>query len=217
MLKWVWHLDRLLRGEATNVEALRGGDLRVPVFGLAVVIDLLGIVYGACMGLFSITGSGSGQPMQIAASMLKVPALFLLTLIVTFPSLYVFNALVGSRLRFGPTLRLLVASIAVMLAVLSSIGPIVAFFSLSSTSYSFMVLLNVAVFAIAGVLGLGFLLQTLQRMTIAGMLDLLPPVEAKAEPATESAEGAQTSPLDRAEGRETLPRVRIVFRIWLLV
>jgi hypothetical protein len=48
-----------------------------------------------------------------------------------------------------------VASIAVMLAVLSSIGPIVAFFSLSSTSYSFMVLLNVAVFAIAGILGSG--------------------------------------------------------------
>ena len=214
MLKWVWHLDRLLRGEATNVEALRGGDLRVPVFGLAVVIDLLGIVYGACMGLFSITGSGSGQPMQIAASMLKVPALFLLTLIVTFPSLYVFNALVGSRLRFGPTLRLLVASIAVMLAVLSSIGPIVAFFSLSSTSYSFMVLLNVAVFAIAGILGLGFLLQTLQRMTIASVLDVLPPDPPRPSAATDE---SQPSPLDQLENRQTLPRMRSVFRIWLLV
>jgi hypothetical protein len=39
--------------------------------------------------------------MQIPASMLKVPALFLLTLIVTLPSLYVFNALVGSRLTMA--------------------------------------------------------------------------------------------------------------------
>ena len=45
--------------------------------------------------------------------MLKVPALFLLTLIVTMPSLYVFNALVGSRLTFLSVLRLLVASLAV--------------------------------------------------------------------------------------------------------
>jgi hypothetical protein len=165
------------------------------------------------MGLFSLTGGGSHQPMQIVASMLKVPALFLLTLLVTFPSLYVFNALVGSRLRFVPTLRLLVASIAVMMAVLSSIGPIVAFFSLSSTSYPFMVLLNVAVFGIAGILGLGFLLQTLQRMTMASVLDALPPDR----PPSEDADASQPSPLDRAQNGQTMPRVRSVFRIWLLV
>ena len=39
--------------------------------------------------------------MQVLASMVKVPLLFYLTLLVTLPSLYVFNALVGSRLRAG--------------------------------------------------------------------------------------------------------------------
>ena len=105
--------------------------------------------------------------MQIPASMLKVPALFLLTLVITFPSLYVFNALVGSRLKFLATLRLLIGSMAVMLAVLSSIGPIVAFFSISTTSYPFMVLLNVVVFALSGFLGLGFLLKTLRKLAYA--------------------------------------------------
>ena len=37
--------------------------------------------------------------MQWLATTLKVPALLFLTLAVTFPSLYVFNALVGSRLN----------------------------------------------------------------------------------------------------------------------
>ena len=45
--------------------------------------------------------------MQMLATILKVPLLFLLTLIVTFPSLYVFSALSGSRLSAGATLRLL--------------------------------------------------------------------------------------------------------------
>lgn len=173
MLTWLKELDRILRGEATRVSVLRGGTIDVPAGGLVVLIVLLGFIYGLCMGSFAVTGSGSGAVMQIPAAMLKVPALFLLTLLVTFPSLYVFNALVGSRLSLPSLLRLLVAAIAVMLAVLASLGPIVAFFGVSTTSpspggaYSFMLLLNVAVFAVSGLLGLGFLLQTLHRLTVA--------------------------------------------------
>ncbi|NQU23984.1 MAG: hypothetical protein HQ567_22100, partial [Candidatus Nealsonbacteria bacterium] len=62
---------------------------------------------------------------------------------------------------------LLVAAIGVNLAVLASLGPIVAFFSVCTDSYPFMVLLNVAVFALSGGLGLTFLLQTLHRLSVA--------------------------------------------------
>src|SRR3982750_4834442 len=94
------HLDRLLRGEATGLDSLRTGKLDIPVFGLSFVMVILGMIYGICMGLFAVTGSGNNSVMQIFASMVKVPALFFLTLLVTFPSLYVFNALVGSQLTF---------------------------------------------------------------------------------------------------------------------
>src|SRR5882672_5518706 len=116
MWNWIKQLDRLLRGEATSLPVLRAGGLDVPVVGLAVVIDMLGIIYGMCMGLFAVTGSGSGKWMQIPASMVKVPALFLLTLLVTLPSLYVFNALMGSRLTLLPFLRLMVAAESVTVA-----------------------------------------------------------------------------------------------------
>jgi hypothetical protein len=183
MIAWVKQLDRLLRGDVTRVSALQGGRVDVPVDGLIVLIIVLGIIYGICMGVFALTGSGSGEAMQIVASMLKVPALFLLTLIVTFPSLYVFNALVGSRLGFRAVLELLIAALAVMLAVLASLGPIVAFFSISTTSYPFMILLNVVVFAAAGLLGLSFLLQTLHRLTvIAAGPPALPTPQHQAQP-----------------------------------
>jgi hypothetical protein len=213
MISWIRPLDSLLRGDATRIDQLHDGELRVPILGLAVVIDVLGLIYGACMGVFSLTKSGSHASMQIPASMLKVPALFLLTLIITFPSLYVFNALMGSRLRFLATLRLLIASMAVMLAILSSIGPIVAFFSISTTSYSFMVLLNVAVFGVAGILGLSFLLQTLHRISIA-QDDLPPPIPGD-NMVTEVT--VPPSAVTRFDGREIRPPVRAVFRIWLVV
>ncbi|MBC8105082.1 MAG: hypothetical protein H7Z14_00705 [Anaerolineae bacterium] len=212
MITWIRQLDSLLRGESTRIDQLRDGELRVPILGLAVVIDVLGLIYGACMGVFSLTKSGSHASMQIPASMLKVPALFLLTLIITFPSLYVFNALMGSRLRFLATLRLLIASMAVMLAILSSIGPIVAFFSISTTSYSFMVLLNVAVFGIAGILGLSFLLQTLHRISIA-QEEIPPPIPSESS----ATEPMLPNPIERFDVREVRPPVKMVFRIWLVV
>src|SRR5215204_5580937 len=170
-------LDRILKGESTRVADLRRGSLDVPLAGLSVVILLLGAFYGACMGAYAIIARHGESTavmgyQQLGASAVKVPALFFLTLVVTFPSLYVFNALVGSRLSLGALLRLLVAALGVTLAVLASFGTIVVFFSLSSTSYAFMVLLNVAAFAVAGLLGMGFLLQTLHRLSQAQVLAL---------------------------------------------
>ena len=211
-------LDRILRGDTTRLPELRGGRIEIPASGLAGVLTLLGVFYGACMGAFAITGSGNNDWRQIIASAIKVPALFLLTLAVTFPSLYVFNALVGSRLRAESLLRLLAAAMAVMMAVLASMGTIVLFFSFSTTSYPFMVLLNVAVFAIAGFLGLSFLLQTLHRISVAeeqARVESLerPPALPSPLPDATAAPGA----LQKMEGHVLGAHVKGVFRIWVIV
>src|SRR5688572_11826866 len=237
MMNALWQLDRILRGDATRLSELRGGRIEIPAAGLAGVLTVLGLFYGACMGAFAITGSGHGDARQILASAIKVPALFLFTLAVTFPSLYVFNALVGSRLKAESLLRLLAAAMAVMMAVLASMGTIVLFFSFSTTSYPFMVLLNVLVFTISGFLGLSFLLQTLHRISVAedqARLDtlerssptrpppLLPePLPPSAEPyqpvAPSTAAPRLPGALDRMEGHVLGPHVRTVFRIWIIV
>ena len=111
MLHWFKQLDRILRGEATRLSALRAGTIDLSVPGLVIVLVILGLLYGLCMGLFSIIASGGRNYEQLAATTIKVPSLFFLTLLITFPSLYVFNALVGSRLSINSVLRLLIAAI----------------------------------------------------------------------------------------------------------
>jgi hypothetical protein len=181
MIRWIRALDRILKGEATRLPALQGGRLDVPLRGLSFVILLLGAIYGVCMGVFAVVARWKTPTIamgfeQLAASAAKVPALFFLTLLVTFPSLYVFNALVGSRLTFMTVMRLLIATLGVMLAVLASFGTIIVFFSVCTTSYPFMVMLNVIMFAAAGFLGLGFLLQTLHRLSmVQAMAHFTPP------------------------------------------
>ncbi len=144
---------------------MREQSLQVPLAGLSLLILALALFYGCCMGMYPAFRIDDPSPGRWLACTLKIPALFVLTLCVTFPSLYVVNALVGSRLRLLAVLQLLVAALGVNLAVLASTGPIVAFFSFSTTNCPFMVLLNVLVFAVSGLLGMAFLLQTLHRMS----------------------------------------------------
>jgi hypothetical protein len=227
MLTWLRALDRILRGETTSLPALQQNGLNVPIWGLLILIDALGLLYGLCMGVFDLTAGTPDACKQTVSCMLKVPALFLLTLLVTTPSLYVFNAMVGSRLYFGSMIRLLIAALAVMLAVLASIGPIVAFFSFTTTSYPFMILLNVLIFSVAGCLGMSFLLQSLHRMTVFQAFDQL---EAAVEPLpTATVEQTRSSdwkspdspapmgPLDRLPNRAPIRSVRLIFQIWVIV
>ncbi len=210
---WFAELGRLLGGELTGIPSLRERGLGISPLRLSACIIVLAMSYGVCMGTFAVFGVRGPSPLQVVASMIKVPLLFYLTLLVTLPSLYVFNALVGSRLSLAGVLRLLIASLGVNVAVLASLGPIVAFFSVCTTSYPWMVLLNVVVFAIAGLFGLRFLLQTLHRLNVAG--SARPPEVPSASETWAEAEPA--GPLEPVRDRAVPVQVQTVFRIWVIV
>jgi hypothetical protein len=236
MRDYLLHLDRLLRGDATRPDQLRDGRVKLDARGIALVIALLGAIYGLCMGSYSLlkavpqtVDDPYGRYLQVLATTVKVPALFFRTLIVTCPSLYVFNALVGSRLTLRSVLNLLLASLAVNLAVLASLGPIVLFFSASTKSYSFIQLLNVAAFTVAGVLGLMFLLQTLHRLTTA-----IVRMDSSSQERPSAADDAERqisdaivvdvapvrpepSAIDMPDGETLAQHTRLVFGCWVFV
>lgn len=228
MWKWIKQLDGILRGDATRLPALREGRIDMPVGGVMIVAIGLAVVYGICMGAFAVIRAAwpeSGVTVemedafkQMLASAVKLPLLFCLTLVVTFPSLYVFNALVGSRLSTLSVARLLVAMIAVMMAVLASLGPIVVFFAVSTTSYPFMKLLNVAMAAIAGILGLAFLLRTLSRLAMVQDAIDFPPSESvtEGEDKAKADEQKNSSALDQIDSNAN-QNASAVFKIWVLV
>lgn len=171
VVNWIRQLDELLRGERVRGELLLKGhiDLRLRTF--VPIAVALGAVYGFFMGWYALFGRDTAAIQQLVASTVKLPALFLLTLCVTFPSLYVFNALVGCRMSFPATIRVLVGAIVVNLAVAASLGPILAFFTVSTRSYVFIVLLNVALLGVGGLVSLSFLLKALQGLARSRAFD----------------------------------------------
>lgn len=201
MLEGIRQVDRLLRGSYTKREDLAAGKLQVPVRTLVVAGLVLGALYGVFMGLYAVLRPGSPSFGQLVATTFKVPLLFLLTLLVTFPSLYVFSALSGSRLGTQDTLKLLLAAVAVDTAVLASFGPVTGFFTLSTDSYAFMIVLNVGMFTIAGGVGLLFLWRALVHL-----------FRSMDEP------GEEKTPEEAAGGRHHASnRPRMVLGIWTAI
>lgn len=197
-------MDRILRGEPLRDPAA----VKFALGPLVALNVLLAATYGACLGTFALLGRDEPEWRQVVASAFKVPLLFVVTLVVTLPSLYVFAALLGSRFRLIDLLRVVAAGTSVIVALLASFGPIVAFFAVSSTSYSFILLLNVTVFAVAG----GFGVSYLYRAAVAASV---PPPEI-AEPEPE--EGEPTNYPSRLRA-ERLPEggVGKLFLVWVVV
>jgi hypothetical protein len=108
----------------------------------------------ACYG--AVLGASSGFA-QALSSAIKLPLLFLATLAICLPTLYLFNLLFGARLSVMQAVALIMVSIAVTSVLTLAFAPISLFFLISAHSYAFFKLLNVCILVLAAVIGLRFL------------------------------------------------------------
>jgi hypothetical protein len=107
-------------------------------------------VYGAVLGFYN-------SPLQAAVSMLKLPILFLVTLAICLPTLYLFNLVFGAKLSVAQSLSLVMTAITVMSTLALAFAPISLFFLITAPNYSFFKLLNVAILMLSALVGLKFL------------------------------------------------------------
>ncbi len=152
------YLDALLR---RNAGPLDTGARRISSRRLLLAVLGLGAVTGFAMSLYGLRWGTQYGAFHVAAVMVKVPALLLLTLVVTCPSLYVFSALARTELSFRETMRLLLAASALCCLVLASLAPITAFFTFGTRSHTFLQLLNAVFFAVAGGIALRYVVKEL--------------------------------------------------------
>jgi hypothetical protein len=133
----------------------------------------------ACYGL--VMGS-SHSLWQSLASALKLPILFLLTLAICLPTLYLFNLLCGGRLSARQALALVLAAITVTATLTLAFAPITLFFMVTAQSYPFFILLNTAILLLTGSVGLSFLVSGMNSMNMQARAEQIAPAEQTAEP-----------------------------------
>ena len=128
----------------------------------------------ACYGL--VMGS-SHSLWQALASAFKLPVLFLMTLAICLPTLYLFNLLCGGRLSARQALALVLSAITVTAALTLAFAPITLFFMVTAQSYPFFILLNTAILLLTGSVGLSFLISGMRSMNAQARAEQDAPAE----------------------------------------
>ncbi len=150
-IKYFTVLISLLRDRQIFLEEIRQG-VRIPnkIFSLLICSSIFLAIYGGIIGIYH-------SWMQALASAVKLPALYLITLLICLPTLYFANIIFGSKRTLGQHLALVLTAVALTSVLLFSFAPISLFFLLSTNSYQFLILLNVIIFALTGFIGISFL------------------------------------------------------------
>lgn len=111
------------------------------------VILIFSAVYGGIMGFYA-------GGLQIIYDAIKIPLLLLISVYITVPAYYVLSSLLGGRIGFRQMVVLLLSGPTIMSVILLALVPVNLFFILTADatylSYAFLVLLNVVIFAFAG-------------------------------------------------------------------
>ncbi|AFZ04320.1 hypothetical protein [Calothrix sp. PCC 6303] len=143
----------LLREREGFLEEIRQG-IRLPskIMSLLVSSSLFLAIYGAIIGAYH-------SWMQALSSAIKLPALYLMTLLICLPTLYFANIIFGSKRTLAQHFALILTAVSVTSVLLFSFAPISLFFLITTNSYQFFILLNVAIFALTSLIGISSLYQ----------------------------------------------------------
>ncbi|HEX3450411.1 MAG TPA: hypothetical protein VHS97_19305 [Isosphaeraceae bacterium] len=138
--------DNLLRGEVSAAGGSR--EPRLPVLGsLILAIVVYGMFYGAVMGSYG--GMSGLRFWQAVYSAVKVPFLMISTFLLSLPSFFVLNTLLGLRDDFPRVVRALISTQAGLTVILSALAPFTAFWYISGSDYEPAILFNGMMFAVA--------------------------------------------------------------------
>lgn len=126
------------------------------LWGQILLIALFTFFYGLIMGSYN----GFSQAMM---SGIKLWGLFLLTLVICFPSFYIVQIVLGSKIGIKQLLIMLLSGLIMVSTIMLAFGPIVLFFQLSGDNYNFLQLLHVGIMFFSGIFGMRVVLDALQN------------------------------------------------------
>lgn len=156
-------LISILQDRDTFVKEIADGvDLKSKVVNLNALSAASFGIYGAIIG-------SQHSALQAVSSAVKLPMLFLLTSAICMPTLFIFSSFFGSRRSLLQTFVLLSIGSTIIGLALVGFAPITLFFIVTTRSYQFFKILNVAFFAVSGLLGVLFFNRMYVQLSEEGL------------------------------------------------
>ena len=125
------------------------------VLNLAGMICLLLLFYGFSIGAYQ-------GVLQSVSSAVKLVILFSLGLLICFPSFYIVQLIIGSKIKFRSMLIIILSGAILTSWILVAFIPIVVFFMLTGGNYYFLILLHIAILIFSGLFGMLLIIEGLR-------------------------------------------------------
>ncbi len=170
------------------------------------------------LGLYGAVLGASNSWAQALSSTIKLPLLFLATLAICLPTLYLFNLVFGAKLSMMQAVTLILVAVTVTAVLTLAFAPISLFFLISAHSYAFFKLLNVVILTLTAIVGLRFLISGMRTLSdhqevlhrrafaaeLASLEDLVEPVPVEAQPVEQALDAAPNGGVATAESAVAL-------------
>jgi len=125
------------------------------IFHQVLVICAFAFIYGVFMGSYH-------SFLQSVVAGVKVIVLFLGAIIICFPSFFVIQQVLGSKMSFRQMIVIILSGFVLTSAIALSFSPIIVFFQTTGGNYHFIQLLHVAIFIFSGIFGMRLMVEALK-------------------------------------------------------
>jgi hypothetical protein len=119
------------------------------------IICTFTFLYGIVMGSYH-------SFLQSIMAGLKIIFLFLCTIIICFPSFYVIQQVLGSKMNLRQMIIIVLSGFVLTAEIALSFSPIIILFQITGGNYHFLQLLHVAVFLFSGIFGMRLMIEALK-------------------------------------------------------
>ncbi|MFK8102029.1 MAG: hypothetical protein AB8G15_05885 [Saprospiraceae bacterium] len=125
------------------------------VFAQIILIAIFSFLYGTIMGSYN-----SWE--QSLSSGGKLCILIFLTLVICFPSFYIVQLVLGSKVKIKQLAMMILSGFLMTTTIMLAFAPIILLFQLSGDNYNFLKFLHLGVFVFAGFFGMRAVLEALK-------------------------------------------------------
>lgn len=135
-------------------EIQKGKSIRL-ILSQLLIISLFAFLYGVVMGSYH-------SFIQSLVAGVKIVLLFLSTVILCFPSFFIIQQVLGSKMSFRQMTTIVLSGVLLMATIALSFAPIVIVFQVTGGDYHFLQLLHVTIFIFAGIFGMKLMVDALK-------------------------------------------------------
>lgn len=119
------------------------------------IICVFTFLYGVVMGSYH-------SFLQSFVAGVKVTILFMCSIIICFPSFFVIQQVLGSKMTLKQMVFIILSGFVLTSAIALSFSPIIILFQITGGNYHFLQLLHVAIFIFSGIFGMRLMVDALK-------------------------------------------------------